>query len=93
MWTPRPILSKTVPAVEQLPLEILIGPVTVVELIEAEIITPELLEAQALAPETKRLLFKTKNSALWTDPGDQFNPDFVALSSESASLRVFSNKF
>ena len=70
--------------VEQLPLEILIGPVTVVELLEAEIITPELLEVQALAPETRRLLVKTKNSALWADPGHAFNPDFVALNSESA---------
>jgi arylformamidase len=71
-------------SVEQLPLEILMGPVTVVELVEAEIITPELLEAQALAPETRRLLIKTKNSDLWTDPDHQFNPDFVALNSESA---------
>ena len=71
-------------SVEQLALEILMGPVTVVELLEAEIITPELLEAQALAPETKRLLIKTNNSALWADPGHQFNPDFVALSSETA---------
>ena len=69
-------------SVEQLRLEILMGPVTVVELLEAEVITPELLEA--LAPETRRLLIKTKNSALWADPGHQFNPDFVALSSESA---------
>jgi arylformamidase len=71
-------------SIEQLPLEILMGPVTVVELLEAEVITPELLEAQTLAPETRRLLIKTKNSALWDDPGHPFNPDFVALNSESA---------
>ena len=71
-------------SVEQLTLEILMGPVTVVELLEAGIITPELLEAQALAPETRRLLIKTKNSALWADPGHPFNPDFVALNSESS---------
>ena len=71
-------------SIEQLPLEILMGPVTVVALLETEIITPQLLEAQALAPETRRLLIKTKNSALWADPGHQFNPDFVALNSESA---------
>jgi arylformamidase len=70
--------------VEQLSLEILTGPVTVVELLEAEIITPELLEAQALPPNTRRLLIKTKNSALWADPGHAFNPDFVALDPESA---------
>ena len=71
-------------SVEQLPLEILMGPVTVVELLEADIITPELLETQALAPDTRRLLIKTKNSALWANPGHPFNPDFVALNSESA---------
>jgi arylformamidase len=71
-------------SVEQLPLEILMGPVTVVAPLEAEVITPQLLEAQALAPETRRLLIKTKNSALWADPGHPFNPDFVALNSESA---------
>jgi arylformamidase len=71
-------------SIEQLPLEILMGPVRVVGLLEAEIITPQLLEAQALAPETRRLLIKTKNSALWADPGHPFNPDFVALNSESA---------
>lgn len=71
-------------SIEQLPLEILMGPVTVVAVLETEIITPQLLEAQALAPETRRLLIKTKNSALWADPGHPFNPDFVALNSESA---------
>jgi arylformamidase len=60
------------------------GPATVVELPEANIITPELLEAQALSPQTRRLILKTKNSDLWNDPGHQFNPDFVALSSDSA---------
>jgi arylformamidase len=70
--------------VEQLPLDILIGPVTVVELPEIDVITPDLIEAQRLPAKTKRLLFKTKTSELWDDPGHQFNPDFVALSSESA---------
>jgi arylformamidase len=74
--------------VERLPLEILIGPATVVELPEVDIITPELLEALSLPPEIERLLFKTKNSDSWADPGHQFNPDFVALSAESASWIV-----
>ena len=70
--------------VEQLPLDVLIGPATVVELPEIDIITPDLLEAQRLPAETVRLLFKTKNSELLDDPCHPFNPDFVALSSESA---------
>ena len=70
--------------VEHLPLEALIGRATVVERLNEDIITPEILEAQTLPAKTKRLLLKTKNSALWTDPAHQFNPDFVALSAESA---------
>ena len=74
--------------IEQLPLDVLIGKATVVELLTHDIITPETLEAQALTAETKRILFKTKNSALWTDYSHQFNPDFVALSSKAASWIV-----
>jgi arylformamidase len=73
---------------EELPLDTLMGPATVVELPEVDIITPELLEAQALPPQTRRLLLKTKNSDLWTDPGHQFNPDFVALTSAAADWIV-----
>ena len=74
--------------VDRLPLDILIGPATVVELLEIDIIMPDRLEALGLPPETERLLFKTKNSDLWADTGHQFNPDFVALSPESASWIV-----
>jgi arylformamidase len=70
--------------VEQLQLEVLIGRATVVERLNDDIITPDILEAQTLPAGTKRLLLKTKNSDLWTDPAHQFNPDFVALSTESA---------
>ena len=42
--------------VEQLPLDVLIGRVTVVELLADDMITAETLEAQALTAETKRIL-------------------------------------
>jgi arylformamidase len=74
--------------VEQLRLNILVGPARVVELPGINIITPDMLDAQKLPPETDRLLFKTKNSELWTDPGHEFNPNFVALSPESANWMV-----
>jgi arylformamidase len=76
------------PTVEQLELDVLIGKASVVELLNADIITPESLEAQTIPAETRRLLFKTKNSALWSDPGHQFNPDFVALTSAAADWIV-----
>ena len=74
--------------VEQLALDILVGTATLVEFPEIDIITPDLLEIQKLPPQTERLLLKTKNSDLWTDPDHEFNPDFVALSAESASWMV-----
>jgi arylformamidase len=70
--------------VEQLPLEVLIGKAVVIDIPDDDIITPEIIEAQNLPAETERLLFKTRNSALWADPAHPFNTDFVALSAESA---------
>jgi arylformamidase len=70
--------------VESLSLKMLIGPAVVVDLPEADIITPELLDALALAPQTTRLLLKTRNSALWTNPRHDFHQDFVALSPDAA---------
>lgn len=70
--------------VEQLPLDILVGPATVIEFPEIDMITPDLLETLRLDSQTERLLLKTKNSDLWSDPDHEFNPNFVALSAESA---------
>jgi arylformamidase len=70
--------------VEQLPMEVLIGKAIVIDIPDEHIITPEIIEAQKLPVETERLLFKTKNSALWANPAHEFNPEFVALSAESA---------
>ena len=74
--------------VDQLPLDALIGRATVVEFQQADVITPDILAALELPSETTRLLFKTRNSALWADPGHQFNPDFTALNSEAAEWVV-----
>jgi arylformamidase len=74
--------------VDQLPLDILMGNAMVVELLNVDIITPETLESVTLPVEMKRVLFKTKNSTLWTDPTHHFNPDFVALSADAAKWLV-----
>lgn len=74
--------------VEQLPLDMLVGTATVVAFPEIDMITPDLLETHKLDSQTDRLLLKTKNSDLWTDPDHEFNPDFVALSAESARWLV-----
>jgi len=74
--------------VEQLPLNRLMGPATVVEFPEIEMITPDLLETKSLDPKTERLLLKTKNSDFWSVPDHEFNKDFVALNASSASWIV-----
>lgn len=71
--------------VENLSLKALIGPALVVELPEADMITPEMLDALTLVPQTTRLLLKTRNSALWANPHHPFHQDFVALSPDAAS--------
>ena len=75
-------------SVEQIPLDRLMGPAKVIELPQINIVTPDLLEAQKLPGKIQRLLLKTENSQLWTDPGHEFNPDFVALSPDSADWMV-----
>jgi arylformamidase len=74
--------------VEQLPLDVLIGPALVVELADAEAITPAHLDALVLPEQTTRLLFKTRNSALWQQPAHAFASDFVALTSDAAAWMV-----
>jgi arylformamidase len=71
-------------SVEQLPLDILVGPAAVVEVPDTDIITPNILERLTLSEQTKRLLIKTRNAALWRDARQAFNPDFVALDSHAA---------
>ena len=71
-------------AVENLPLDILIGPTAVVELLDVDAITADCLEALALPSNMTRLLFKTRNSELWADPRHDFYPDFVALTGDLA---------
>jgi arylformamidase len=71
-------------SVEQLPLDILVGPAEVVALTNTDIITQDILKSLTLPEETKRLLIKTRNSALWRDANHAFNPDFVALDRQAA---------
>jgi arylformamidase len=70
---------------DRVPLERWIGPCQVIE-IAAEIdrIEPEHLDSAGIAPETKRLLFKTRNSAHWRKNPITFDTAYVALSQAAA---------
>jgi arylformamidase len=70
--------------VEQLSLDSLVGSATVVEFSGIDRVTPGLLETRRIDTHTERLLIKTENSDLWSDPEHAFYPQFVALSAESA---------
>lgn len=70
--------------VDELDLEMLVGPSVVAEVPGVMEITAEHLEALDLPADTKRLLLKTKNSALWEKPNHEFDTGFAALTADAA---------
>lgn len=70
--------------VEQLPLDVLIGPAYVVDLHDIAIITASDLSVSDFPKEMKRLLVKTTNSIFWETSQQEFRRDFVALTEDAA---------
>lgn len=70
--------------IDAVPLDLLIGPATVIDAGDARTITPEVLNRAGIPPATGRLLIKSTNSALWDDPEHAFVRDFVALTPDAA---------
>jgi arylformamidase len=69
------------PALDQLPIERWVGPCQVIRIPDSvRQIEPEHLEAANIDPETTRLLFKTANSLLWSEPVLEFQTSFVGSS-------------
>jgi arylformamidase len=77
--------------VEQLPLDILIGPSYVAHLPDAADITPRNLTDLNLPSGIERLLLRTRNSKLWAAKTTEFKEDFVALTHEAAQWIVDKN--
>jgi arylformamidase len=73
-------------SVDKLPLDVLIGSASVVDLLDVEVITAQTLENLSLSPQVERLLIRTRNSQLWQK--SDFEPDFVALSADAAQWIV-----
>ncbi|HEB12621.1 MAG TPA: cyclase family protein [Actinobacteria bacterium] len=71
--------------VDQLSLDVLIGEALVVE-VTADEIDRSVLEDKLPGERVRRLLFKTKNSTLWSNP--EFVPDFVGLTADGAEYLV-----
>ncbi|MGB0575570.1 MAG: cyclase family protein [Alphaproteobacteria bacterium] len=75
-------------AVEELDLDLLVGPCVVGAIPGVMEITPQHLDALEIPNGTKRLLLKTDNSALWNKPNHTFHEDFSALTAEAAQWVV-----
>jgi len=74
--------------VEFLSLESMIGPAEVVEVpASITVINEEFVSALGLQ-DTQRILFKTRNSAFWSNPGEGFRSDYTYLNSGAAKLLV-----
>ena len=74
--------------VETLPLAALIGEVQVVEVpADHREIDEEFVVAQC-APESERVLFKTRNSAFWSESESEFRKDFTYLGLAAAQRLV-----
>jgi arylformamidase len=71
---------------DQVPLEVLIGPARVIDAGDADVIDAALLSQFNLSGAT-RILFKTRNSRLWRE-SNEFREDFVYLETDGAELLV-----
>jgi arylformamidase len=75
--------------VEQLPLSLLIGRVYVLQLPDAvKLIDAAVLQHADIPPRTRRVLFKTCNSAIWASGDKKFHSDFTAVSPDGAQYLV-----
>lgn len=74
--------------VENLPLDLLVGPASVVELEQDGQISAADLQNAQIPEGTKRLLIKTANSKIWADGIREFKEDFIALEGDAAAYLV-----
>ncbi|MBN1265351.1 MAG: cyclase family protein [Anaerolineales bacterium] len=73
--------------VDEIPIRRLIGRAYVIDLTEVDLISASVLENAGIPPRTRRILFKTRNSALWTAQ-KQFTADYVSVDSSAARWLV-----
>jgi len=76
-------------SVEEMPLDVLTGPVQVVRIPDSvAFIGAEEIRAAGIQPGTTRVLFKTNNSALWSHLEDGFYKEFVGINESGAESLV-----
>lgn len=72
--------------VDNMPLDVLIGECFVCSMMYTDVINAELLNNAGIPNGVRRILFKTKNSAYWTDA--EFHPDYTYLAPDAAEWLV-----
>jgi arylformamidase len=70
--------------VERLPVDAMVGPCLVIDYDRATHVDAEWLEHADIPRGAARLLFKTRNSELWSDPTRRFTRDFVTVNASGA---------
>ena len=74
--------------VENLSLDLLVGPALVVEVPVEGQITARDLQSITIPEGTKRLLIKTANSQIWAEGLKEFKEDFIAIEADAAEYLV-----
>jgi arylformamidase len=76
------------PGTESLPLDVLVGPVNVVDAtpLAGKVLGEEELRTLDLPERAERIVFKTRNSRLWAS--DEFTRDFIRLDGAGARLLI-----
>ncbi len=74
--------------VDQIPLELMVGPALVAAVSGDQSITAQDLQDAAITAEHKRVLLQTSNSNLWAAGQMTFQEDFLALTADAAEYLV-----
>ena len=74
-------------SIDQFPLAAMVGPVQVVEINEhIDLITADVLKNSGIHKETKRLIFKTKNSNYWKGNIRNFQKNYCGVTTDGAQF-------
>jgi len=74
--------------VDKLPLDALVGPCRVLEFEGQGHVSGDWLDTAKIPKDTERLLFKTRNSARWSNPIAAFTRDFSSINASGAKWCV-----
>lgn len=74
--------------VEDIPLDLMVGPAVVLEIATDKHITKEDLKDSDIPANIKRIIFKTTNSEFWKTGNNIFQEDFIGLNPEAAAYLV-----